>query len=525
MKLLIVACLAVGAVSSLAAQATASNSALYRGTILLGTRVMPIRIRWSETADPRIQSGFARDDTTSRAMSRDQDNDTLLVSMPGLSGLTRFALRREGESLRGTMRTGTQVGTVALHRVIDLPLDVIKPRVGEYRLDDGALFSVGGAENAFDGLMYIHFGTGRSGSLFAVDSNRFINGPRRVDADPVDYTVQFEPGDRIAISSADGKRWRGTRTVVFREQEVTFPTTGGLRLAATYTVPTTPGPHPAVVMFHGSDPHTRFRGNMVTFFASRGLAVLSWDKRGNGDYAGAFATANIDTLAADGEAAIRWLRARPEIDPKRVGAWGISQGGWPLSVIAAHDSTLAFIIVHSGSALTPAVQGEDEMRMRVLENGGSQSEVDDLLYYYRRYLDVLRGVAPREPLDEEYRAMRAMGNRYIWSPSVSTSPRERWQRGINDFDPVPHWSKARVPVLSLFGAFDGYVPPETNVPVLRAAFARSGNRDTTIVVFPNGNHRLEESSQRISNDWALASRQLPEYYSTIATWLDKRLKK
>jgi uncharacterized protein len=517
--------LAVGPVSPLTAQGTAAiPAAPFRGTLSLGDRVVAIQIRWSEPG-PRIQLaiGIGMDDTTSRPMRRTPRGDTLLAVIPGFGDTLRFAPRLEGDALRGTIRQGTETGTFALRRVVELPLGVIKPRVGDYRLDDGALFSIGGAEHAFNGLSYIHFGTGRTGSLFSVDSTRFVAGPRRYDSDPVNFTVQFEPGDRILITTADGRRSRGSRTVFYRERDVSFPTTGGVQLAGTYTVPTTPGPHPAVIMLHGSDPHTRFRGNVVTYFASRGIAVLSWDKRGNGGSAGSFATATIDTFAADGAAAIRWLRARPEIDRNKVGVWGISQGGWPASVLAAGDSTLAFVILHAGSSLTPAVQGEDEMRLRVIESGGTQRDQADLLAYYRDYLDVLRGRATRESLNEVYRALRAKGNRYIWSPAVATSAREQWQKGINDFDPVPNWSRARVPVLALFGEFDGYVPPETNVPVFRAAFARSGNRDTSIVVFPRANHRFEESSRRMSRDWVIGSRYLPEYYTTMAAWVDRYL--
>jgi len=497
----------------------------YRGTLSVGDQVLPVQVRGSQSGEPRLQIALPLDmraDTTPRPMRRDPGGDTLVVSIPGL-GDVRLAPRLEGESLRGTARQDARTGTLALHRVVELPLDLIKRRVGEYRLDDSSLFSVGGGENAFDGLTYLHFGNGRTGALYAVDSTRFVAGPRRYDPDPVNFTVQFEPDDRIVITSADGRRSRGRRTVLYREQEVSFPTTGGVQLAGTFTVPMTRGPHPAVILLHGSDPHLRFRGWIVTFFASRGIAVLSWDKRGNGGSGGSLATVNIDTMAADGEAAIRWLRARPEIDPKRVGVWGISQGGWPASLIAAHDSSLAFVITHAGSSLTPARQGDDEMRLRVMEAGGTQGELDDLLAYYHLYNNVLRGVATQQSLESLYRELRAKNNPFLWSPSITTSARSRWQVAINDFDPVPNWTRARVPVLALFGEFDGYVPPETNVPVLRAAFARSGNRDTTIVLFKGANHRFEESSRRRTRDWVLGSRYLPEYYTTMAEWLDRRV--
>src|SRR6185503_5207870 len=159
-------------------------------------QVIAVQIRGSQTAEPRLQLavGAGMDDTTSRVMRRDSRGDTLLVVIPGVGDTVRLAPRLEGASLRGTMRQGARTGTFALHRVVELPLDVIKPRVGTYRLDDSSLFSVEGGDNAFNGLTYIHFGTGRTGVLFAVDSSRFIAGPRRYDADPVSYTVQFETG-------------------------------------------------------------------------------------------------------------------------------------------------------------------------------------------------------------------------------------------------------------------------------------------------------------------------------------------
>jgi dienelactone hydrolase len=525
--LAIVALLGAGTMSFAIGQRGAIPPGRYRGTLSLGDRLVLVQMHISRSDEPRIQIaapvGF--DDTTSRRMLRDTSGDTLLAVLPGVPDTFRLVPRLEGEALRGTVRQGAILGTIALRRVIELPLDVITPRLGEYRLDDGTLFSVGGGENAFDGLTYLHFGTGRTGSLFAVDSNRFIAGPRRYDTDPENYVVQFEPGDRIVITSADGQRWRGTRTVFYREHEVQIPTTGDVQLAATFTVPTTGGaePYPAVILLHGSDPHYRFRGNVVTFFASRGIAVLSWDKRGNFGSGGTLQTVTIDTMAVDGEAAIRWLRRRPEVDPKLIGVWAISQGGWPASIIAARDSSLAFVFLHAGSSLTPAIQGEDEMRLIVSVAGGTQGAADTLVAYYRLYGDVRGGRATQDSLEKVYRTLRAAGTRFIWSPANITSPRSRWLAGIQDFDPVPHWSTSRVPVLAMFAEFDGYVPPETNVPVFRAAFARSGNRDTTIVVFPGANHRFEASSQRRITDWVLGSRYLTEYYDTMARWLDARI--
>ena len=139
----------------LAAQSTAAIPAgTYRGTVSFGDRIIPVQVRSSETGDVRLQLAVSFEDTTPRRMWRDSGGDTLLAVLPGPGDTLRLAPRVEGESLRGAARLATQIGTIALRRVIVLPLGAIKPRTGEYRLDDGTLFRGWGADNAFDGLYF-----------------------------------------------------------------------------------------------------------------------------------------------------------------------------------------------------------------------------------------------------------------------------------------------------------------------------------------------------------------------------------
>jgi uncharacterized protein len=56
-----------------------------------------------------------------------------------------------------------------------------------------------------------------------------------------------------------------------------------VRLAGELLLPVGRGPHPAVIMLHGSGPATRedFR-RQARFLAGRGVAALIFDKRGSG---------------------------------------------------------------------------------------------------------------------------------------------------------------------------------------------------------------------------------------------------
>lgn len=50
----------------------------------------------------------------------------------------------------------------------------------------------------------------------------------------------------------------------------------------------------------------------------------------------------------------------------------------------------------------------------------------------------------------------------------------------------------------MFGESDGYVPPERSVPVSRAALARSGYRDTEIMVFKAASGALQALNSAVT---------------------------
>ena len=65
---------------------------------------------------------------------------------------------------------------------------------------------------------------------------------------------------------------------------------------------------------------------MVSFFNRLGLATLAYDKRGCGNSGGDWKKVDLEDLAGDALAGVKWLRAQAAIDPRKVGLWGISHG-------------------------------------------------------------------------------------------------------------------------------------------------------------------------------------------------------
>src|SRR3984893_455812 len=109
----------------------------------------------------------------------------------------------------------------------------------------------------------------------------------------------------------------------FYRTEDALLSNGALRLAGTLYLPTTREQHAAVVLIHGSGPETRDGGghlkDVAVSFATRGIACLTYDKRGVGASQGDWMLATLDDLADDAVAGFDTLAERAEIDPRRVG--------------------------------------------------------------------------------------------------------------------------------------------------------------------------------------------------------------
>src|SRR6202011_3495072 len=184
---------------------------------------------------------------------------------------------------------------------------------------------------------------------FSVGRAFAVQSPKEAD---VTFHMAGARADQVTIKTVTGSSVVGRR-LLFKETDAQVPTTGAV-LAATITEPLTPGPHPGIVIVHGSEPGQRiFYGVWVGLYASLGLTVLTYDKRGNGastgTYPGEFASdSNLAIYAADAATVLRFLASWPGVDPKRVGFHGGSQGGWTVPLAIGR---------HQGPAVTVDQQG------------------------------------------------------------------------------------------------------------------------------------------------------------------------
>jgi dienelactone hydrolase len=207
---------------------------------------------------------------------------------------------------------------------------------------------------------------------------------------------------------------------------------GEIRLAFSLDLPAGQGPFPAVVVGHGSGRMTR---QDLRWFASQwtrlGFAVLRFDKRGVGESTGTFVLVGtrdspevFPQLASDIVAGVRYLRTRPEIDPKRVGLAGWSQAGWILPHAARELGDAAFLVLYSGPVCT----------------------VGEEMYYSDLAENTTR------PLTEINALMPAF-------------------KGPHGYDPVPVLQGLNTPAFWALGTADRSIPIDTTLTNLKALSA------------------------------------------------------
>jgi dienelactone hydrolase len=256
-------------------------------------------------------------------------------------------------------------------------------------------------------------------------------------------------GTPVAVdlqSGAFGAVRAGQRLDV-RQYEVRF-WSHGVQLAGTLTLPAGPGPFPAAAYVSGSGETLREEAQFLGgYLVGRGVAVLGYDKRGIGQSRGVFpgiiaSEEALSIYADDAVAATRFLAAQAEIDKRRVGFYGLSQGGWIMPLAASRaPATVSWALVQGGPTVT---QGESD------------------------YYGSIAG---------------------FWTGPLTEAEAQARANGPSGFDPMPFIRQLTIPMLWLYGRDDRSVPPDTSSSLLRGLLAESP-RDFTIHLYDGAPHPL-----------------------------------
>jgi pimeloyl-ACP methyl ester carboxylesterase len=320
----------------------------------------------------------------------------------------------------------------------------------------------------------------------------------------------------------------------YREEDLAFPNAkAGVSLGATLTVPRGPGPFPAVVLLAGSGPLDRDEADsghrpfliLADHLTRNGIAVLRFDKRGIGKSTGDYEAATTADFAADAQAALAFLKRRKEIDARKIGIIGHSEGGIIAPMIASRSTDVAWIVILAG----PATKGEETLLLQsdliTRAAGMTTEQTAKSLDFDRESYNLVRHETNRAILENKLEDLVKVSG---LGPSLTPAFLQRqihwtsspWFRYFLDYDPAPALQKTKCPVLLLSGEKDLQVPPKENLPLARKALEDGGNKDFQAVELPGLNHQFQHCYMGLpAESRAIEETFAPEVLTTISAWI------
>ncbi len=404
---------------------------------------------------------------------------------------------------------------------------------GNYQLAPGRIISLGSFDEFGSGTLgYLDLKTNRAGVLYPLSDGSFYATPKLGDDYTMETRIRFIRDKKGQINSIlwhekGTKSFTGKKVFQHTSEDISFQN-NGVVLRGLLMVPKGKGPHPAVVFAHGSGDATRNVGFFNTFFLSRGLAVLSYDKRGSGKSTGDWKTSSFNDLATDLKEGINFLKKRNDIDPKQIGIHGSSQGGWIGALATAGNKDVAFFISRVGSGVTVKenVIHENEGRMR--EKGTfSEAEIKEAQIFNITTSDMASRGAPLDSIYTEYLKIKEKPWSSYTFPvgSPKDSPWWTWYKLNGDTDPVESLKKITQPVLWFLGRLDRNVPSEKSAPIIKNALLDAKNKDFKVVMLENTGHGFMYGKTGFMNtDFQESKYYVPGYWDTMAKWLSERIR-
>jgi pimeloyl-ACP methyl ester carboxylesterase len=283
---------------------------------------------------------------------------------------------------------------------------------------------------------------------------------------------------------------------------------GGHRLRIVVNVPRCAGPHPAVLYLQGLrgrsveyplDPGATLR-RLVDGWTQAGLLVLRVERSGVGDSEGPPCSVTGIDAELDGYlAGVDHLRARSDVDPRRIFLFGQSFGAMTAPLVAIERAVAGVIVSGaSGARWHDCVVDTSRRQRRLAGVAEAQVEAEVALWAELHGLVCREGWTPAFAFEKRphLRALRSLDcvGETLWGRHVSL------YQQLDAIDLFSVWAAigaARVPSLVLRGEYDWICTREEGEAIVRA----TGETGRYVELARTGHDWLAYDSFEKSRQW------------------------
>jgi dienelactone hydrolase len=311
-----------------------------------------------------------------------------------------------------------------------------------------------------------------------------------------------------------------------------------ITLAGTLTLPKKEGTFPVVILITGSGPQNRdeeLLGHkpflvISDYLTRNGIAVLRYDDRGVAQSQGDFKTATTVDFASDVESAVSYVKTRREINIKKIGLVGHSEGGVIAPMVASKFNDINFIVLLAGTGLS----GDKLLLLQKAkiehETGYDEKEIS-------KSQDVFKGAyqiilhSDRNDIN-----LKSKIKAYFKQTLGNTAPEEQvnaitnqivnpWTVNFIKYNPALVLQKVKCPVLAMGGEKDLQVPAKENLTIIESSLKEGGNKKVTIKMFPNLNHLFQECKTGLPSEYATIEQTFsPTALDFMTKWIINQVK-
>jgi len=303
----------------------------------------------------------------------------------------------------------------------------------------------------------------------------------------------------------------------------------GVTLAGRLTMPPGNARVPLVVLIHGSERSSALESySLQRQFASAGIGVFAYDKRGTGASGGRYSQ-NYLLLATDAIHAMREARRLAGKRAGRVGYQGGSQGGW-VAPLAAHIEPVDFIIVSFGLAVSPLDEDREAIAFDMERAGygadivAKAMEVADatatiITSNFTEGFEQLEAVKRKHGQEAWFKSVRGNVTGYLLESPAETI-RQQWPALLEgvpaQYDPMPVLQNLKVPQLWLLAGQDKDAPVAETVRRLDSL--QKAGRSIATKVFPEAEHGMYEF-ETLPDGERVSTRQPDTYFSMMRDFI------